>query len=92
MDVVGMDACTGLLDAAWGHFLAQRHSPGGSQEAHAAAQSAMMAAMQQGAVILQLRAVPPAQQQRAVRRAQREGVLRVRPWSADRAASPAVHT
>jgi hypothetical protein len=67
-----------LLIAAWRHFSAQRRSPGGSPAEHGAAQSAVLAALRQGTAMLLLREVAPAQQQRAVRRARREGYLQVR--------------
>lgn len=55
----------------------QIHTPWDASEVHAPVQSALMAAMRQGTALLQLRAAPPPQQQRAVRRARREGFLQV---------------
>ena len=66
-----------LLAAGWAYFHEQRIRPRGSPEAHGAAQSAMLAALRQGFVLLQLRAAAPDQRQRAVRRARRRGYLLV---------------
>ena len=52
--------------------------PKGRPEAHRAMQSAVLGAVRQSTVLLQLRTVAPALRQRAVRRAQREGFLMVR--------------
>lgn len=74
-DLERLQACAFLFANAWQHLAMLRSIPGGCTEAHAALQSVMLAAMQQGAV---LRALVPAQQQRAVRRARRQGFLQVR--------------
>lgn len=78
-DVNDLHACTNLLNEAWKHIARHGRDPGGSPEAHAAMQSALLAAMQQGIALLQLRAVAPAQQERGVRRARKEGFLQARP-------------
>lgn len=77
-----------FLTGALNEITTQHFKSGGlsddSPAAHMAAQSAVMAiagALWQGVVLLQLRAVAPAQRERAIRRARREGFLQVRPLS-----------
>lgn len=77
-DPPSLIASTELLRQAWFHFSAQQRLPGSSPEALGAMQSAMMGAARQGIVVQLLRAVAPAQRERAVRRARRAGFLRVR--------------
>jgi hypothetical protein len=62
-----------LLNKAAIKLQAQRCSP----EAYTAVQGTMLGVIRQGAVLLQLTAVAPAQRQRAVRRARRDGFLQV---------------
>lgn len=68
---------TSLLILAGRHFSQRGRSPGGSPEAHAAAQSVVLGAARQGAALLQLKAVEPSQRTRAIRRAARGGFLQV---------------
>lgn len=79
LELGGIGLCALTLRNCWTQICLQRSSPGRSAEARGAAQSAMMAPLRQLAAILQLRAVPPDQQQRAVQRAQRHGFLQARP-------------
>lgn len=66
-----------ILEVAWRHLRRAGRAPGGSPSAHAALQSVMLAALRQATVLIHLRAVAPAQQSSAVRRARREGFLQV---------------
>lgn len=70
-----------FLAGAWLEIASQKTQANDSfriiPEEHAAARSAVMAAMRQGAALLQLRAVAVSQLQRAVRRARRGGFLQV---------------
>lgn len=76
------DGSARFVEAAYRHIAARHRSSSGSQlagpETHREAQRAVAGALRQGIVLLQLRAVVPSQRQRAVRRALREGFLRVR--------------
>lgn len=68
-----------LLQTAWFHFRSKRVLPAGSPEAYLAAQTAMLEAARQGGALLQLRALAPAKQQRALRRALSGGFFQVHP-------------
>ena len=67
-----------VLEAAWRHFVDECRTPEASPEALAAVQSTMLAALRQVTVLIHLREAAPADQQRVVRRARKEGFLRVR--------------
>ena len=68
-----------LVLSIWRNFGSSRRMPGGSPEALRAAQRALLGVLRQGAALLVLAEVPPAQQQRALRRARREGFYQVQP-------------
>lgn len=72
-----LHACAIILDKGWHPASTDPRNPGSSPEAHGAAHSAMAVALRHGIVLLQLRAVAPGRQQRAVKRAQKEGTLQV---------------
>ena len=71
-------ACAIILEKGWHPASTQPRNLGSSPEAHGAAHSAMAVALRHSIVLLQLRAVAPARQQRAVKRAQKEGILQVK--------------
>jgi hypothetical protein len=66
-----------LLIPLWRYFDEKKRRPDGSPEAHLAAQSAIMAALRQGSVLMQLKAVAAPQKRRAVQRARKNGFLQV---------------
>ena len=66
-----------ILLPAWHHFTMQGRRPGGSLAAHVAAQSAMVAALRQGVVLLKLATVPNQHSRRAVLRSRKHGFLKV---------------
>lgn len=76
-DLESVAASMEVFSAACGHFLSKGRVPGGSPTAHRAAQCSLLAALQQGAVLLRPRVTATDQKQRAVRRARREGFLQV---------------
>lgn len=66
-----------VLGAVWFHYSLQGRMRGGSFEVLCAAQGTMLAALGQAAAVLQLAAVPPAQQRRAVRQALEAKIVKV---------------
>ena len=74
---VGLTRTVKALSAAWTEIQQATIFSTGRPEAHRAMQSAMLGAVRQSTVLLQLRTVAPALRQRAVRRAQRYGFLMV---------------
>lgn len=74
-----MRLCAAVLRAAWRHFVDHRRLPKSDEEYHAVVQRVMLAALRQGAVILQLRALAmaPGLRRHAVELARVEGFLQV---------------
>ena len=66
-----------LLEGAWVHLGMQPGAITGTKEAHEAAGGVIRAALRQGAALLQITGLPPAQRHRGARRALKRGFLQV---------------